>query len=212
MMKKLSLQSLWPNPLICTLFLGLIPLLVFSLAWQFYRKISELDEIERHLIAMHSRIVKYELCKEKEAAFYTQIEKADPQFLEKYVESLVFLEPEMKKLQALSSYVKDDELINERLSFLKTENQLKFIENDLRQEGKFKEVEYKIEKPIQVDKENLKQLLSLLENRKVDSSITPPQITIKEFHIEKKEISKNSEVYELSLSIIKREKIPADSA
>lgn len=210
MLKKIRLKDFWPNSLFCTLILIAVPSLLFYQAYYYYTEISELNKVEQYLIAMQSKIMKYNLVKERETSFFNQIEVADPNFIQKQLEPIVFLDPEIKKLQALSSYVKEDEELDHRLLFLKNENHLRFLEKDFRQDSKIKETEYQIAKPLQLDKENLKQLLSLIENRKVDSFTPPPgspQITIKEFYLEKKEIAKDSEVFEVSMSIIKREKI-----
>jgi hypothetical protein len=131
--------------------------------------------------------------------------------LDKNVESLTFLLPEIKKLEAIQSENPDEEQVGGRLQFLKEgSNRLTFAEEQIRTNESFREIEEQQQHPVEMNEEDLKKLLCLIEG----ITIWPygpkegrPQLIIKDFKLSKKEISSQEKVFVVSMQLIKRENL-----
>ena len=102
-----------------------------------------------------------------------------------------------------------DEELKERLGFLKEgKNKLLFVEEGIERSGSLQEVEEKCKYPVEMNEEDLKKLLSVVEEVKIGSNLPPdnaPQLIIKNFELLKKPTLGSEDVFEVHLSIIKRE-------
>lgn len=132
-------------------------------------------------------------------------------FLDQQIESLSFLQGEQTQLQALLHHpaLADKRAIEARLAFLSSdENRISFTEEAIRSSPHLKETEEKQRRPVQMDEEDLKNLLALIEDLSIDSYLPAedrPQLIISDFHLKKKETPLKTEVLEIEMDLLKRE-------
>ncbi len=170
----------------------------------FFFELKELNTIEHYLLSMKNKIIQYQSSQEKENALIHQIESADPFYFNNHFE-FSFLEDEIKTLEAFSLHLKLDREMQERLSFLKQQNQLILKEKRNRNNKKYKEVELYLDHPIEINAEDLILFLNQTEYNNCIKGA--PQILFKSFDLKKKELSEQKEVFEIDFKMIKREKL-----
>ena len=147
----------------------------------------------------------------KESTILASLKNPDAHYLGKYVETLTFQLSEIKKFETIQAENPDDELISRRLVFLKEGgNRLLFSEEHIRTNELFRETEEKQQHLIELNEEDLKKLLCLIEG----ITIWPygpkegrPQLVIKDFKLSKKEVSSQEKVFVVSMQLIKRENL-----
>ncbi len=94
----------------------------------------------------------------KEKFLLSSLKNPDPHYLDKHVETLTFLLPEIKELETLQRDNAEEEQIYRRLQFLKEgENRIVFSEEHIRNGDLFTEVEEKQQHPIEMNEEDLKK-------------------------------------------------------
>lgn len=189
--------------------LGILPI-VFLFLWFLSQK-NELEEVQGTIDAIRYQA----LVKEKKQALNATVREhfhdADHFYIDKYLETLVFLEPEIEQLQKI---VKDknfanDDRIKKRLEFLTSQsNALVFSEGVVQTFPHFQETSETLVHPVEVNLADIQKILARIEGVKI-GSFTPgpnrPQLLITEFKLDKKKASDNNEVYLLNLKLIKRE-------
>lgn len=201
---KFSNTALW-TILICA------PIPFFWVLFNFIFGIQKLNQLEDQLNRVHAKSIRSQQIQQKESALLAALKNPDPHYLDKHVETLTFLLPEIKKLEALQMENLEDEQINRRLQFLKEGgNRLIFSEEQIRSNELFTEVEEKQQHPVEMNEEDLKKLLCLIEG----ITIWPygpkegrPQFIIKDFRLNRKELSSQEKVYVVSMQLIKRENL-----
>lgn len=136
---------------------------------------------------------------------------ADHYYIDKYLETLKFLQPEIDTLQVLSNNKNfaGDENVKQRIEFLNEgANQLLFTEGSVQSFPNFQETVANLVHPVEVNVNDIKEILTLTEGVEMAShKAIPerPQILFLDFKIDRKEIYKNNEVYILNMKILKRE-------
>ena len=183
------------------------PLLIAS--FFLYQEVLQYQELqERFLKASRKEQLAMERMGRKER-FLHRYSQATPYFLDQTIESLPLLQKEKEQLKSLLNHPAFPEsvAIKERLSFIE-ENRLAFKEEKIETSKQMKEVQEKQRHPVQMDENDLKQILALLEDVQIDEclpKIHSPQILIKEFHLKKIETPLQQEVFEVEMDLIKRE-------
>ncbi|MBS0604801.1 MAG: hypothetical protein JSS60_07175 [Verrucomicrobia bacterium] len=201
---KLSHASLW-------FLLAAAPIPFFLFLFNFMFGMQKLDQLEEEMERIHTRASQMQEIQSKENVLLASLKNPDPLYLEKNVESLTFLLSEVKKFEAIQSENAEDEQIGKRLQFLKEGgNRLVFSEEQIRTNEIFREIEEKQQHPVEMNEEDLKKLLCLIEG----TTIWPygpkegrPQLIIKDFKLSKKEISSQDKVFVVSMQLIKRENL-----
>jgi hypothetical protein len=201
---KLSNTALWAV-------LVAAPIPFFFFLMNFIFGIQKVNELEQEMDRIHSRAVLSQEILRKESSLLNSLKNPDPHYLDKHIETLTFLLPEVKKLEAISIENPQDEQILKRLQFLKEGgNALVFSEEQIRNNEIFREIEEKQQHPIEINEEDLKKLLCLIEG----ITIWPygpkegrPQLIIKDFKLSKKETSPQEKVFVISMQLIKRENL-----
>ncbi|MEN9654344.1 MAG: hypothetical protein RL235_456 [Chlamydiota bacterium] len=149
--------------------------------------------------------------KERKERFLQRFSHSDPYFIDRNIESLRFLNHEIKELQTLLHHpaIAYTTPIEERLKAISdNENRLSFVENKTKVSPFCKEVEEKQQAPIQLDEEDLKKLLVRLEDEQIEcytSLDNSPQIIITDFVLEKIVTPQKKEVFEVQMELLKRE-------
>lgn len=188
-------------------FLGLLGLaclpLIFCLT-SFFSKNEQLNALENAMTQLRLKEARLKKRGESEDAFLAKMQQADHRYIDKHLETLVFLEPEIQQLE-----LQTDSFFKKRLEFLKGNgNRLLFAEEEIRKGDLFQEVEERLQHSVEMNEEDLKRTLTLIENIPIPPfSIEPnaPQLIIKNFELVKKSTPSNQEVYTIQFQLIKRE-------
>ena len=180
--------------------------------FHFLSSMQELHYLDSEIDRIHTKVVHIEQIQKRESALLAPLRNPDPHYLDKHVETLLFLLPEIKRLEALQSENLDDESLSKRLQLLRsTHNRLSFAEEQIRSNELFREIEELQQHPVEMSEEDLKRLLCLIEG----VTIWPygpkegrPLLIIKDFKLSKKELFKDK-VFVVSMQLIKRESLGA---
>jgi hypothetical protein len=204
-------------------FFVLIILPLFSSTFFLLQKNTQLQNLESRF-ASAARKEKLAMArKERKERFLERYSHPDPYYLDQKIESYPLLQQERKNLECLLNHpaFPDSQKIQERLSFL-NENRLEFTEEKIEISSEIKDVQEKQRRPVQMDENDLRQILSLIEDLPVESiplsssskedsyenpSAKRPQILIKEFNLKKQETALQTEVFEVEMDLLKREYI-----
>lgn len=192
-------KSLAASPLLLAIVLCIAPLPAFYLLSTFYSQAQALRETEESLARLQERASALAHEKQIESKFLAQIRGADPFYLDKQVESLTLLGPEIARLRTLPE---EASLQKKRLQHLEHSNRLLFVQQQVVKAGDVQEVEEKQKEPVEMNEEDLKKFLSLIETSAAERS---PQLIIKHFDLLKKRISSHESVFVIDTQLIKRE-------
>jgi hypothetical protein len=191
------------------LIIGLFPLgCVLSL---YLSQSGSLEEVRNQLEMIQDQV----FVKEKKQALNLSVRQhfrdADHFYIDKYLETLVFLEPEIEFLQKMSNdkNFADDERIKKRLEFLTSSaNGFVFSEGVVQSYPLFQETIETLIHPVEVNVNDIQKILSRIEGIAIGSHQTGPhrpQLLITEFKLDKKKHSDKHEVFTLNLKLLKRE-------
>ncbi len=147
--------------------------------------------------------------KDRKEVFLHRYSQADPYFLDREIETLPLLQAEQEKLTSLANHPAflDTAALKNRFDFLQ-ENHISFIEQEMRNTPHIKEVEETLKHPIQLDESDLQKLLSIIDNLPIGSFHpieNSPQLMITEFKMKKLKTPLQTEVFEVDMSLLKRE-------
>lgn len=207
-MKSFSLRykPLFRHPLFF-LMLGLLPCLAVTLHFLSTKNMQQNLREEIRYLDRKNRDRKQRVGLEKN--LIERLKGADPDYVQKTLETLTFLEGETKRVEAVLLDQPGDQSQVRRLQFLKGgANRLQFREKNFQRVGKLQEVDVIQDHPVEMGREDLKILLSKLEHTSI-SSYTPdpvsPDFLIEQFEMIRKTISKDEETYLVKINCIKRE-------
>jgi hypothetical protein len=193
-------------------FLALIPFCFILLF--FMNKSAKLDEMAKSMEQIQVQAERWLENEKEKRAFLVKYRNVDPHYIDHTLLAYRFLQPE---IDALSKMVSDPafqtcESIKERTYFLMERNRLSFTEIKRRQASPLmEEVELEQSMPVEVNMEDVKNLLSMIEGISIGCCNPPskrPQLVITSFDLKKKsEFGK--EGYFLDLHLMKRELLHA---
>lgn len=191
------------------LLIGLIPCIL--VVFLHFKSLSALNSLQNDAIYLKTKQHLAENASKVEADLTTQMSQADRSYLENQIESLHFLEPEIKKLGALLQTDPNQLEQKTRFDFLNSgKNALRFRQENFQRVGKIQEMEAKQVHPVEMNREDVKTLLSRIENVKIGEHLPgnrPPDLLIKQFELIKKPLPSNEEVFLVNLELIKRESL-----
>jgi len=189
--------------------LGLLPL-VF-VCFNFYTKKSSLNTLENGIEELKTRAFITKKKQSVNVAVIDHYENMDRFYVDKNLETLVFLKPEiegLKKITSNKNYA-GDEAISKRLSFLTgKENRFLFSEGVVETYPLFQETILTLTRPVQINVDDLMNILARVEDKDLGGhspQLNPPQLLITDFSLERKTITPKNEVFLLNLKILKRE-------
>lgn len=192
--------------LLCT---GLIPLAVVFLI--FSSQSNQLEELQTSLEMVEQQAYIKERKQALNLAVRQHFKEADHFYIDKHLETLTFLEPEIEQLQRIvqDKNFADDERIKKRLEFLTSnENSLIFSEGVVQTFPYFQETTETLVHPVEVGPKDIQNILARIEGVKIGDYLPGPfrpQLIMTEFILDKKKVHDNNEVYLLNLKLIKRE-------
>jgi hypothetical protein len=178
----------------------------------FKNKIDHTNDLLRRIELLHKKSQYSSKKKDVEEGILSKMKGADPHYIDKYLESLTFLDSEAKKWQRLALQEKPIAEIEKRIEFLRSQqNKLSFSEGQIYQLGNIRELEEKQKHTIEINDEDLKKILCLIEGVKIGPYMPidkHPQLIIKKFNLIKKTLPEIREkVFLLNLQLLKRELI-----
>lgn len=194
--------------LIYGLLIGLLPV-IFSIM-NFYSKKGTQDDLENMISQVEDKAILREKKQATNMAVIDHYRDADHFYIDKYLETLIFLEPEIESLQKLvnNKNFAFDDTVKKRLEYLTSGNNLAFTEGVVQAYPQFQETTETLVHPIEVNIDDLQEILSRIEGINLgaySSPPNPPQLIILNFKIDRKNISEKNEVYNLNLKLLKRE-------
>jgi len=143
--------------------------------------------------------------------FIARYSESDPFFLDKEIESLLFLEKELSKIKSVIHHpaLSNKRFLQERLEFLESRsNRLAFTEESIRLGARIKETEEKQRHSVEMNESDLKTLLARIEDIPISGAQPAPkmpQLLMKELRIKKTQTPLHSESYEVEMELLKRE-------
>ncbi len=191
------------------LLIGILPLAIVLV--NFFSEKSGLDSLEISLENVGTMASIREKKQAVNMAVRNAFRDADHFYIDKYLETLTFLEPEIESLQKIAGNKSfpEDENVKKRLELLiGSGNALVFSEGVVQSYPLFQETTETLVHPVEVNVNDIKEILSKVEG----ISITPftpgpnrPQLIILDFKLDKKKITDKNEVYLLNMKLLKRE-------
>ncbi len=207
--KYINYKALLSHPLSYLALLLLCPLPFLMLAFQFFFNFQSLDSIGEEITRIEKKSHYSQEWHKKETAFLSMMKQADHFYIDKHLETLSFLEPELKKMETLLLDSAPDDHLKKRVQFLKEgSNRLLFSEEKIRQHQQFLEVEEYNQTPVEMNEEDLKKLLSLIEGVTIwpyGPKESRPQLILTDFQLTKKELPSHENVFVIDLKLLKRE-------
>jgi hypothetical protein len=186
------------------LFLAPLPLL--SLLFYYSSRVEKLCELSEKIEILHEKKRHADQIKKRQHSFTATLLQADSQYIDKHLETLTFLESEVKKLET-----QNDELATKRLAFLKEgANRLILVEEKRRTKDKLCETQERLQHPVEIHEEDLKKLLCLIEGVTIwpyGPKEGKPQLLFQDFRLTRKQQSPSGAVFSLNFNMIKRENL-----
>lgn len=186
--------------------LALLPL--SALFWS-YLKVSKAKELKINIERLTDEVV----IKEKKEALNKSViassQNADKFFIDKELETLLFLKEEIDALSKLLSEpnLAENDLYAARLELLKSKNSLAFSESNVQSYPGFTETLETLMKPVEMSSSDIAKLLGIIEGTgsAEKRALQKPQLIITEFKLDKKEQPSGNEVFQVNLKLLKRE-------
>jgi hypothetical protein len=189
--------------------LGVIPFIL--VAFHFMGQKSQLSSLEQSIGYLKEKAYIQEKKQAVNIAVRNHYRDADHFYIDKYLETLDFLEPEVESLQKVmnNKNFADDENIKKRFEFLTgNENNLTFTEGVVQSNPLFQETTETLVHPVEIDAKDLRTILAKIEGTQIGEEIPSPnrpQLIILDFKLERKNAADKNEVFLLNLKLLKRE-------
>jgi len=191
-----------------TLLLGAFPLIVVLLL--IYSANKQVDGLHQEISSLTEQALLQEKVQATNKAVIENYTDADRFYIDKNIETIQLLKPEMAALEKITRQdtVVENEKVRARLNDLKLKNKLQFSEGVVQSYPNFTETIETLVNPVEVDQDDIQNILSKIEGIRLGPYAPPaqaPQLIITDFKIEKKEVSSENEVFLLNMKLIKRE-------
>lgn len=188
--------------------LGAIPFLL--LVFNFMSNLNAITSIENMISNVRDTAQTKEMKQAVNNAVRNNFRDADHFYIDKQIETLVFLEPEIESLQKVISNKNfpDDENIKKRLEFLTGSNNMVFTEGVVQSNPYFQETTETLVHPIEVNVKDISEILAKVEGIDIGqktSGPNRPQLIILDFKLDKKHVTEKNDVFVLNLKLLKRE-------
>ncbi len=177
----------------------------------FFSGYETLEQMDTSLQLLQTRVLQKSRKQSANLALANYYRKADHFYIDKNLEKLHLLEPEIAALKKISENQNfaDNEIVRKRLEFLTgTQNRLAFTESGVQSTPQFQEVIELQNHPVEVNQADIRKILSLIDGTEFSSAkpvAGKPQLLLLEFKIDKKSGAEKNEVYNLNMKLLKRE-------
>ncbi len=187
---------------------GLIPFLCVLVG--LVASLSEMDEVQNSLQGVQA----VALGREKKQALNNMVRShfrdADHFYIDKQLETITLLEPEIDALQKILEHknAAEDEQIKKRLEQLTSANSMSFSEGVVQTYPDFQETTETLVHPVEINTSDLQNVLAKVEGIDI-GTYTPgpnrPQLIVLDLKLERKKSIDKNEVYQLNMKLLKRE-------
>lgn len=170
-----------------------------------------LDELKENLIEIRHLSYMREKKQATNIALRNHNKDADHFYIDKHLETLTFLEPEVDHLYKIvnNPNFAEDEAVKKRLDFLTgSANSMIFSEGVVQSHPLFQETTETLVHPVEVNISNIQQILSHVEGIEIGAFSPPPhypQLIILDFKLDKKSLNEKNDVFLLNMKLLKRE-------
>lgn len=177
----------------------------------FFSQKNGLDALEQSIETLSHRAFVKEKHQAQNNALKAHHKNSDRFYLNKQLESMTFLKPEIDALKRIANNknFSGDLSVTKRLEYLTgPDNRLSFAEGAIKTTPQLQEVKESLVRPVEVNADDLREILSKIEGVEIGDTLTAPNrplILITDFKLDKKSISSKNEVYTLNFKLIKRE-------
>lgn len=187
---------------------GIIPLLLAI--FYFFSEQESISMLSSTLETVQEQAILTEKKQSLNNAVRLHYKDADHFYIDKQLETLAFLEPEIESLQNVVSNrnFTEDVQIRKRLEFLTNGNTLVFSEGVVQAMPTFQETLESLVHPVEVNIDDIKKILAKVEGVTIGNytpGLNRPQLIIIDFKLDKKQALDNNEVFQLDLKLLKRE-------
>jgi hypothetical protein len=195
--------------LIYLFILAMLP--TFFALFMIWNGLGAVDSLQDQLHLLKEKNLLFEQRQAQNQQLMRFYQGSDHFYIDKHLETLSFLEPEIRDIQKIvkQKNYPDDEVLKKRLEFLTGENNdLVFSEGVVQNYGDFQETLETQVRPIQVNIDDLKKILSLIEGIPMNGEKLPPnrpQLIIIDFKLDKKGVRPGTDAFVLNMKLIKRE-------
>lgn len=187
----------------------LIPLVFVGM--NIFSKIHGINQISEKIEHVQLAALQQEKKQASNITVINHFKDADHFYIDKNLEVLTFLEPEIEGLQKIVQHKSftDDEVIKKRLELLTgTGNALRFSEGVVQTHPQFQETTETLIHPVEVNLHDIQKMLALIEGIQIGNFMPAqnrPQLVILDFKLEKKKALDKNEVFLLNMKLLKRE-------
>lgn len=188
---------------------GLLP--IFFAIFNFVTHMNAVEQLEQRMLYVEQLAFTREKKQSLNMIVKDNYKSADHFYIDKHLETLSFLSPEIETLHKLvnNKYFAGDESVKSRLEFLTGPgNSFLFSEGNVLAYPFFQETIASLVHPVEINLDDLKKILALVEGQQIGPNAPAqkrPQLTIIDFKLDKKEATPNNEVFLLNLKLLKRE-------
>lgn len=188
---------------------GLVPIVI---AWfSFSSQLDTVSTLENQMWHLQDMAFTREKKQAVNIAVRNHFRDADHFYIDKNLETLTFVEPEIESLKSMlnNPNFPEDENIKKRLELLTgSANTMVFTEGVVQSTPILQEVTETLVHPVEVNVSDLQQILCRIEGQSIGSCVPPPnrpQLIILDFKLDKKNVSEKNQVFLLNLKLLKRE-------
>lgn len=188
---------------------GVLP--IFFVGFLLFTRMQSFADLENNMTMVQQMAFNREKKQALNIAVINHFRDADHFYIDKNLETLTFLEPEVESLKKVISNPNfpEDENIKKRLETLTgSANTLIFTEGVVQSTPIMQEVVETMVHPVEVNVSDLQEILSRIEGVPIGSYHPPsnrPQLVIIDFKLDKKIVSEKNEVFLLNMKLLKRE-------
>ncbi len=189
--------------------LGIVPLFIIFI--NFLGRLETLDKLDLHIAEVENKALNYKRQQANNMAVISHYRNADHFYIDKYLETLNFLEPEVEALQKVITHKNfaGDANITQRLDKLAgQDNSMSFTEGVVLSYPLYQETTESLTHPIEVNVADIKNILARVEGVEIGPykpGPNIPQLLVIEFRLDKKKQPTGNEIFLLYLKLLKRE-------
>ena len=204
------LSSIPRNRLILySVLLGLLPIIFMMVRLSSLN--SEASLVEERVESIRSLADAYKKRQSINIATINHYREADHFYIDKHLETLNFLEPEIEALQKIVTHKNfpGDPIIKKRLEFLSGPlNSATFNEGMVQSFPLYQETVETLAHPIEVNVQDIKNILTMVEGVEIPPFLplaSRPELLMLDFKLERKKHQDGNEVFLLNMKLLKRE-------
>lgn len=195
--------------IIYVIVIGLLPL--FFVILSLWGERGRLEHLKEQIELVEDKAALYERRQAINKAVIDHYQNADHFYIDKYLETLSFLEPEIEALQKIMNHKNftGDTNITKRLDFLTgPSNSLIFTEGVVQSYPLYQETTETLAHSVEVNVDDVKKILARVEGVQIGPykpGPNRPQLIVLEFRLDKKVQANENEIFNMNMKLLKRE-------